>query len=79
MEDTMISVRDEDVGHGQNVTCTVDGVQVKVHECANTGDIIVDVYMGEMPVLTMYKGQYLRKIATFKHSCDANNIDRETM
>lgn len=73
----MIGVKDQDVGHGQNVTCTVDGVQVKIHECHNTGDIIVDLYVGELPVACLYKGQYVKKLATFKHSCDANEIDRE--
>jgi len=73
----MIHVTNEDVGHGQNVTAIVDGVQVKVHECANTGDIIVDIYVGELPVACLYKGTYIKKLATFKHSCDANNIDRE--
>jgi hypothetical protein len=74
----MINVEHEDTGHEEFVRVTVDGTQVLVRECKNSGDIIIDTFVNELPVVTIFKATHQTFLRVFKQAVSACNILMET-
>jgi len=73
----MIQVHPTDKGHEGSVLVRINDAEIRITECANTGDIVMDTYIGGLPVVTVFKAKTQTFMRVFKQACESKSVQVE--